>query len=233
MPPAIPLNFPSRYATSLPPVVRGAVIASVALVHVLGIWGLLQISSVREAVAEVAPIFVQWVAPPAPPVEAPPPSPLKPQPVSRKKAPPVIAAPKIEEALPVEFTVPEPPPEPRAKVDEPIPAVVASPIASAPVQAPPPPKTIPASAVRYRESPKPAYPALSKRLGEEGKVMIRVLIGVEGRAREVVLVESSGYVRLDEAALAAVRRASFHPYAENGVAMAVWAQIPIAFGLNR
>ena len=43
---------------------------------------------------------------------------------------------------------------------------------------------------------------------------------------------SSGFARLDEAALAALRDARFRPYAENGIAQRVWALVPIHFDLE-
>ena len=47
------------------------------------------------------------------------------------------------------------------------------------------------------------------------------------------LAQSSGFARLDEAALAGVQRARFKPYTENGVPTAGWARIPIPFELER
>ena len=45
--------------------------------------------------------------------------------------------------------------------------------------------------------------------------------------------QSSGFARLDDAALAGVQRARFKPYSENGVPTAGWARIPIPFELER
>ena len=93
------------------------------------------------------------------------------------------------------------------------------------------PRTIPASAVEYVVSPRPVYPLYSRRSGETGVVMLRVLIDEQGRPAQVRIEQSSGYGRLDAAAVAAMRAARFKPYTENGIALAVWAPAPIIFEL--
>ena len=77
------------------------------------------------------------------------------------------------------------------------------------------------------------YPRQSKRLGEVGRVMVRVHIDEAGRAGSVQLDSGSGHPRLDEAALAAVRGARFRPYTENGRPVAGWAFVPIQFELEK
>jgi protein TonB len=125
--------------------------------------------------------------------------------------------------------------------DLPLPVVTAkaaappAPVAEPPRPAPAPvqPKTIPASAVQYLVPPSPTYPAQSKRLGETGRVTVRVFIDEAGNAKDVRVERGSGHSRLDEAALTAVQRARFKPYMENGLPLAGWAFIPIDFGLER
>src|SRR5690606_14422913 len=51
----------------------------------------------------------------------------------------------------------------------------------------------------------PEYPALSRRLGEEGKLMLQVELDESGRISNTRIINSSGYSRLDNAALAAVK----------------------------
>jgi protein TonB len=122
-----------------------------------------------------------------------------------------------------------------APVEPPAPPAVAAPVAPAPLPAAPPPapRQIPASAVQYLEPLPLEYPRLSKRLGETGRVMVRVFIDEGGRAREPQVSRTSGHARLDEAAVAAVGKARFKPYTENGQAVAGWALIPIDFELER
>lgn len=76
------------------------------------------------------------------------------------------------------------------------------------------------------------YPAASKRMGEEGKSVIRVLINEKGRAERVEVQKSSGSSRLDDAAKQAVMRALFKPYMEDGKPLPVFAIVPINFQLS-
>ncbi len=112
--------------------------------------------------------------------------------------------------------------------------VVAPPTAPPAPPAPAPaPKVIPASAVQYLEPIALEYPRLSKRNGETGRVLIRVYIDEAGLAKNLQVNRSSGHPRLDEAALAAVQKARFKPYTENGVPVAGWAFIPLDFELEK
>lgn len=93
----------------------------------------------------------------------------------------------------------------------------------------PAPLTIAASAVQYLEPPVLVYPRVSQRNGERGRVIVRVLIDPAGVPREVQVAVSSGFVRLDDAAVAAVRLARFKPHTENGQALAAWTKVPADF----
>lgn len=79
--------------------------------------------------------------------------------------------------------------------------------------------------------PQPIYPRASERRKEQGKVVVRVLISIEGKVLETSVQSSSGYERLDNAAIAAVRKAKFKPYTENGIAYRAMADIPFDFVL--
>jgi periplasmic protein TonB len=79
---------------------------------------------------------------------------------------------------------------------------------------------------------KPDYPALSRRRGETGTADVRFVVGPTGAIERVELAKSSGYARLDDAALAAMRASSCHPYVENGTPMrAIYTQ-PFGFALD-
>lgn len=91
---------------------------------------------------------------------------------------------------------------------------------------------IQSSAVHYVQAPQPAYPSISRRLGEQGKVMLKVLINDQGQPEQVEVSKSSGYERLDHAARNAVLKALFSPYRENGRAITVLAMVPIVFELD-
>lgn len=222
-----PCGLPQQQELLTPAARRGVLIA-IGLVHLSGVWALLQVESARLAVAEAAPLFVQWVAPPAPlaPATPPPPKAIKPPPPA-----PIIASKPVRVAEAAQFVVPPPPQDPPAPqvfaAAEPAPAPVATSTPPAPS-----PKMVPATAVEYLDPPAVRYPPLARRLGESGRVVLRVLIAADGRPGQVELARSSGHERLDEAALGAMRAARFKPYTENGVAQAVWTLAPIAFNLE-
>ena len=102
-----------------------------------------------------------------------------------------------------------------------------------PPAAPQAPKTVPATAVQYLSRPAPVYPVFSRRAGETGRVLVRVLIDERGDPLKLELHQSSGFVRLDESAVSAIRGARFKPYTENGEPRAVWVLIPIVFDLEK
>ena len=203
---------------------RRTLIGGILLVHVVAAWGLMQVSAVREALQQAAPMFVKLIAPPSAELMPAPPAP-QPQPVVRPKpliaaAPSPVPAPSLMSAVPPEPVVASP-----ESVTLSAPQVLAE---------PPPPKIIPASAVQYIEPPAVDYPRLSKRNGEAGLVIVRAFVDVSGGApRQVQINQSSGHVRLDEAAAAAVKLARFKPYTENGQPVAGWALIPIHFELEK
>jgi protein TonB len=77
----------------------------------------------------------------------------------------------------------------------------------------------------------PVYPPRCLRMGIEGRVKVRVLVGENGRPQEVALGESSGDAALDQAAMDAVRDWRFEPAKRNGVPVRAWAVVPVEFQL--
>lgn len=94
------------------------------------------------------------------------------------------------------------------------------------------PKELPSSALRYLVEPPHVYPRVSRELGESGTVRLRLLIDEQGRLKSVSVVQSSGYPRLDQQALSAMRQARFQPLVENGLAREVTATTSIVFSLE-
>ncbi|BDU69070.1 hypothetical protein GETHOR_11710 [Geothrix oryzae] len=84
----------------------------------------------------------------------------------------------------------------------------------------------------YLQNPPPDYPSLSRRLGEEGRIILRVLISPEGLPRDIQLQASSGFPRLDQAALQTVRRWRFAPAMRGDEPLAAWVLVPIRFNLE-
>lgn len=79
------------------------------------------------------------------------------------------------------------------------------------------------------KKPNPVYPRISQRMGEQGQVMLRVLISPEGTVLKADIRKSSGFDRLDKAAVDAVKKARFKPYTENGIAYKAIVDIPFDF----
>ena len=91
---------------------------------------------------------------------------------------------------------------------------------------------LPNSRADYLNNPKPRYPSASLRLEEQGKVVVRVFIGIDGIPQKIELGISSGFDRLDRAALEAVKEWRFVPGTRAGVPEAMWLDVPVIFKIN-
>jgi periplasmic protein TonB len=78
----------------------------------------------------------------------------------------------------------------------------------------------------------PEYPTLSKRRGETGTVYVRFVVGLSGQIEDIQLKKTSGYGRLDDAALAAMHDSACKPYVENGTPVRAAYTQPFNFSLN-
>lgn len=78
----------------------------------------------------------------------------------------------------------------------------------------------------------PTYPAASRRAGEKGTVLLRVLVDGSGRPKDVQVARTSGFSRLDEAAIDAVRRWRFQAAMNAGRPIETWTQVSITFRLT-
>lgn len=91
---------------------------------------------------------------------------------------------------------------------------------------------LPSAAASFLDNPPPRYPLLSRRLGEQGKVIVRARIEIDGTASGAEINTSSGYSRLDQTALQTVLSWRYIPGTRNGVPQAMWFYIPIHFVLE-
>lgn len=82
-------------------------------------------------------------------------------------------------------------------------------------------------------NPAPIYPPVSRKLREQGISLLLVHILANGQVAEVTLARSSGYPRLDESAINAVKQWRYQPALENGVAVDSWYQQPVEFTLRK
>ncbi|MTD33155.1 energy transducer TonB [Paludibacterium denitrificans] len=84
----------------------------------------------------------------------------------------------------------------------------------------------------YLNNPKPLYPPLSLELAEQGTVRLRVQVSAQGWPSVVELAQSSGFPRLDRAALTAVRRWKFVPARQGDEAIPYTFIVPVEFSLK-
>ena len=212
--------------------VRGAVVGAVIVLHLLGLWAL-QAGLLQRVVSWVVPVMAISDAidvPPTPPVKPlPAPAPL---PAPRAVTPTVTPAPEMPLAVPATSapaaTAPVGTPA-TSPVQNPAPMVAASVNAT---PAPSPKIALPSTQADYLNNPKPAYPALSRRLGEQGRAVVRVLIGADGLPQKAELHTSSGFERLDRAALDTVMRWRYVPGKRGDVPEAMWFNVPLNFVLE-
>jgi protein TonB len=153
-------------------------------------------------------------------------------------------APEQEASLQVPDVPVEPVPPPPARRPEPRmvrelltpPVATPPPPASAEPRTPAPAAPAVVTAVRfdaaYLNNPAPRYPTLSRRRGEEGRVLLQVWVDAHGQPQQVEIHQGSGYARLDEAALEAVRRWRFIPARRGDETIAASVLVPIAFQIG-
>ena len=230
------MSHPDRFAPAGGVSRNAVIVGSVVALHVVGIWAL-QSGLVRKAAEVIVPaeLLSEFIAPPAPPRMAPPPPAPPPPPTPAPKAPPKVAPRPAPMPVAVADATPAPAaPTGIATPQPPAPPVDAPAVQPSPAPAPPAPPRIelPSSDAAYLNNPKPSYPAISKRMGEQGKVVLRVLIGTDGVPQKVEVNQSSGFDRLDRQAQDAVMRWRFVPGKRNGVPEAMWNLVPVNFVLE-
>jgi protein TonB len=113
----------------------------------------------------------------------------------------------------------------------PVPAPATAP-AAAPAPAPAAAVTPPRLDASYRGNPPPAYPLASRRHHETGTVRLRLLVQADGQVGAVEVLRSSGFPRLDQAAVAAVRQWRLLPARRGETAVAAWYELPLTFQLE-
>lgn len=208
----------AQIALQPPRAARSAGVAFAIGMHVVIGAALVSYEPARSALLNAAPIMVSLITPSRPdakPVETPPrrrPA-EKPQAKPPEPLPPIAAPVETPSPSPILVTPPPPLPEPVAAAPEP--AI-----------------TAPIFAADYLDNPPPAYPTMSRRVGEQGRVVLRVLVNPEGMADEVEIRTSSGHFRLDDAAREAVRRWRFVPAKRGDQPAPAWVLIPISFRLE-
>lgn len=160
--------------------------------------------------APVPTPVVEPVAPPPPKTVRPAKSPTPVRPVLAVAPEPTAPTPEFRVAAPPDIPAPAAAPVERAQ-----PVVSAARFDAA-----------------YLNNPPPDYPRLSRQLGEEGKVLLKVRVRADGTAAAVDLEKSSNFARLDEAARRAVTRWRFVPARRGDEAVEASVIVPIVFRLD-
>ncbi|MFZ2972339.1 MAG: TonB family protein [Ferribacterium limneticum] len=209
------------YTLSRPsPLQRSGLLSVVIGLHV-GVFLLILVAkTVVPQIMEI-PLVVDLL--PAPEIAKPPeakPLPMaKPVPVKTVQAPIPKAPTPVVEAT--QSTVPTPA------------AIVAAPAEPKPVAPPAEPVSQARFDADYLRNPAPPYPPIARRMGEEGKVVLRVSVNAQGSADSVEIRTSSGSQRLDESAQKTVRNWKFIPAKRGDVAVQSWVLVPIIFKLEQ
>lgn len=164
-----------------------------------------------------------------PPVE-PPPEPVPPKPQPQPKPPEPKPMPKPVVAPPSETAITQAEPEveqsaPAAAQQVAVPTATDNDSLGAPV-------TPPHEDAHHLNNPRPAYPSVSRRLREQGTVMLEVLILPNGSVGDVRIKESSGFKRLDDTAVKAVKQWRYTPARRGNETIEYWYLQPIEFSLQ-
>lgn len=206
----------------------------ICVAHAAALWWLTTTLS-RSPALITPPAVVGVLVSEAPVTAEPKPLPIaepqsRPQPVVRS-----TPVPPSPDAPPSERAVSMPPPEPPAVTessDQPEAAPPAASTLGQLVDEPAQPMTPPRADASFLNNPAPAYPPLSRRLREQGRVLMDVYILADGRVGQINLKRSSGYARLDEAALNAVRRWRYVPAKRGNDPIDYWHVQPLDFELS-
>lgn len=135
--------------------------------------------------------------------------------------------------VPINQPMPQLPPETlTAPVAEtPMPQSPTAPVANEPATGAGPSIPTP-QRLKVSHRVEPTYPPSARRSGEAGSVQLRILVNERGVPGEIQIVKSSGYTRLDDAAIDAVRRWRFVAATNGNQAIPAWTQLAITFRLT-
>ncbi|VVE19858.1 energy transducer TonB [Pandoraea pneumonica] len=229
VPPTTLALTPSRDPLTSPRAI--AIAVAIVAVHLAALIGLSQLRNEPEKATIVPTVFSATIIPPQ--VAPTPPQPTPPKPTPEPPKPKVAP----------------PPPKPRVQPENAI-TQKAEPVAppqqsepvkdTAPPAPPAPPTPAPAAAPPGRveglkiECPDPPliYPSMSRRNAEEGTTTLRLVIGANGRVTSAEVTKSSGFPRLDKAAIESANKMRCTPAMQNGRAVETTAVKAFGFNLN-
>jgi protein TonB len=233
---------PARIASDNAAVTKPSysLMALVVAMHVAGFAYLVNSKPTPPVAKPVTPMMVSLVSNPAPEPEVVPL--VEPQPVIKPTPKPVVKQKPVLKETPMPEPVVEKPvmsepvsaPETPPVENTPVVEAKAPVVAEAPKVEPQPEPQIepPKFGAAYLHNPAPAYPSSSRRAGEQGRVLLRVLVAASGNAETVDLEDSSGFEKLDEAAIKAVKKWRFIPAKRSNEAISGYVIVPVKFSLE-
>ena len=208
-----PMAVRSAYGAARKP--NWPAILTIAAAHIALFAGLVRfdVIDIRKKEPPLTVIDISEIAPPPPVEERPAPKPTPAEIVPQIVTPPPVVATKA--VTPPPLSIAPPPPKP------------------APVPAPPSgPVTVGNLDEKMIEGKPPRYPVESRRKKEQGTVLLRLLIGADGHVEQVSIAQSSGFERLDQAALQAARNWRWQPMIRDGNPVEVRGTMSIPFVLQ-
>lgn len=159
---------------------------------------------------------------------------IQPEPPKSQEIAPPLPKPVARQPVPQPRQQPDPQPQLlAAETSAPSAANVVPLVETQPAPAPfSPAVTEPRFDADYLHNPTPVYPALSRRMEESGKAILRVYVEPSGKPSQIQVKASSGSPRLDQAAQDAVWRWKFVPARRGDEAVGAWVLVPIEFNLR-
>jgi protein TonB len=95
------------------------------------------------------------------------------------------------------------------------------------------PGTLQMAYPRYQLNAPPAYPALARKRGQAGTVILQVLVNEKGGVDDLEIENSSGFGLLDRAAVSAVRKWNFEPGRRGDARIPMWVRVPVTFKFKK
>jgi protein TonB len=146
-------------------------------------------------------------------------------PPAEKSEPVKVVKPDLEQPQvdvpPIENTIPDI----EVPTDEPAPNAITA-------QTSPSPPVGETANMKVNNRVDPVYPPAARRAGEQGTGMFRVLVDEKGHPSDVQVMKSTGFPRLDAAALEAIRKWTFSPAMQNSQPVQSWTRVSVAFKLE-
>jgi periplasmic protein TonB len=203
---------------------RFAIIAAVGVLHVFLVYAL--VTGLATRLVMEVPNIINAEVIPQPDTTKPPPPPPAPTPKDfEKPVMPTVTAPeiKITRAAPSPITVVQGPPVKTSPIVRQAPTTVVAPLT---------PPTLPRALAGTHTQP--AYPDVARRLNEQGTVHLNIAVGVDGRVGQVLVTQSSGSDRLDQAAVVWIARHwRYEPATNGGKPVGSVVQAAIVFNLTQ